>query len=184
MTNKKYSSNITYKICDYPPYKRFGEDNPNRNEFTYRIMDLKNPSARKHEEAVAYFGEGFRNGVKRLANSINVTVLQIAIVPSSSANKRSQGLEAIVDSVKEVEIIYEPDFLVRIESIPSAHSGGVRDKAKHIQTITVNKKPDPNIPTIILDDVTTTGSTMDACYEILSNAGVKTLYKIAIGKTV
>ncbi|KXI26796.1 hypothetical protein [Paraglaciecola hydrolytica] len=181
---KDYSSDKIYKLCDYPPYRRFGEDNPDRNKDTYRIMDLKNPSSNNHQSAIKHFGTNFSAGLKKLVVNIKTDKIQVAIVPSSKKGKRSSGLEAILKMVEEVAIIYDPLFLVRDEDVPASHEGGNRSIEKHINSISVKKIPDPNIPMLILDDVTTTGNSLEACEKILKKKGVTLIYKVAIGKTV
>ena len=181
---KEYFNDKIYKLCDYPPYRRLGADNPDRNKDTYRIMDLKNPKAVNHGDAVKHFGKNFSAGLKKLTESIKTDKLQVSIVPSSKKGKRSTGLEAIIDMVEDLNVIYDPQFLNRDEDVPAAHEGGDRSIEKHIKSISVRRVPDPDIPMLILDDVTTTGNSLEACDKILSMKGVKTIYKVAIGKTV
>lgn len=184
MTEKTYEQDLIYSLVDYHPYRKDGEHNPSRNNDTYKIMDLKNPEARNHVLAVNHFGEKFNAGLHRLLDFLGTNTIQIAIIPSSTAGKRSKGLESILLHVKDANLMYNPNFLVRTETIQAAHEGGVRSIERHLGTIAVTVTPDPDIPLIIFDDVATTGVSFDACKQILKEVGVKQVYMVAIGRTV
>ena len=179
-----YSQDIIYSLCEYPPYRKFGERNPDCNQDTYRIMDLKNPSAVNHNKAVTGFGEQFNAGLKQLTDYLDTNYIQIAIVPSSKKDARSQGLETIVRAANSVNVIYNPLFLNREYDVPASHEGGDRSVDKHINSISVKVLPNPAVPILIVDDVTTTGNSIEACAQILKRVGMRNIYKVAIGRTV
>ncbi|EHY0992457.1 TPA: hypothetical protein KDY52_003106 [Vibrio parahaemolyticus] len=184
MTVKTYQQGVVYSVVDYHPYRKFGEHNPARNGDTYKIMDLKNPEESNHGKAVVYFGELFNGGIQRLLAYLNTNTIQVAIVPSSKVGKKSIGLEGVLAHVKQANLLYNPNFLKRVESIPAAHEGGERSLQNHLNTIKVSCNPDPNIPLLLLDDVTTTGTSLEACRQLLVAAGVKQVYMVALGRTV
>ncbi|HIF5970948.1 TPA: hypothetical protein ACX3GO_003965 [Vibrio parahaemolyticus] len=180
--SKVYETGKIYKICKYPPYR--GGSNPEINADTYRIMDLKNPSVFNHKKAVVYYGNKLNDGFGRISSFLKTKELQVAIVPSSKEGKISEGLEGALSCVDKVNIVYDRDFLVRGHDVPTAHEGGDRSIEKHLNSVSVVKRPDPDIPLILLDDVTTSGNSLHACREILEKAGVKEVYMVAIGHTV
>ncbi|WP_191117480.1 ComF family protein [Vibrio campbellii] len=179
-----YELGRIYNLVDYHPYRKFGEDNPDRDSNTYKIMDLKNPSHHNHKKAVDFFGHEFKQGASKFARFHGRNNFQVAIVPSSKVGKLSLGLEGVLSHVTGVNLLYNRDFLVRTRDIPSAHEGGERSIQQHKDTIAVNVKPNPNIPLLLVDDVTTTGASLEACKQILEAAGVKEVYMVAIGTTV
>lgn len=179
---KKYKEDQIYSICDYPPYR--GGSNPDINRNTYKIMDLKSASAQNHDAVVIEFGKRLNDGTKRLADSLGITTLQVAIVPSSEQGKVSVGLEAMLNHVQDVNIIYNEKFIVRDVTVPKAHLGGGRSYQKNIDSVSVHVKPDPNIPLLLIDDVSTSGNSLNSCREILLKSGVKRVYMVTIGRTV
>ncbi len=179
---KKYKEDQIYSICDYPPYR--GGSNPGINVDTYKIMDLKSSSAPKHNAVVIEFGKRLNDGTKRLADSLGLDRLQVAIVPSSEKEKVSVGLESMLNHVQDVNIIYNTKYLVRNVTVPKAHLGGGRSYQRNIDSISVHVKPIPNIPLLLIDDVSTSGNSLNSCREILLNSGVKHVYMVTIGRTV
>ena len=184
MTVKTYEQEQIYSLVNYHPYRKDGDHNPSRNDDTYKIMDLKSPEARNHGIAVNHFGGIFNTELHQLLDFLGTKTIQLAIIPSSTEGKRSKGLESILRHVKDVNLIYNPSFLVRTETIQAAHEGGERSIERHLGTIAVKETPDPNIPLIIFDDVATTGVSFNACKHILEEVGVKQIYMVAIGRTV
>ncbi|HDY7851893.1 TPA: hypothetical protein RQK38_000524 [Vibrio vulnificus] len=184
MTAKNYEQGVIYSLVDYNTYWKDGEHNPARNADTYHIMDLKSPTERNHGVAVKYFGEKFHAGTHRLLDFLQTDTVQLAIVPSSKNGKVAEGLEGVIGHVKDANLLYNRNFLVRTKDIPAAHEGGERSTQKHLDTIEVQVQPNPDIPLILLDDVTTTGTSLDACKQILDAAGVKQVYMVALGRTV
>lgn len=179
-----YNIGTIYRVCEYHPYRRCGERNPDCNDDTYRIMDLKNPDAAKHKIAIAHYTQLLDDGFGRIANFLQTPYLQVAIVPSSKKGKVSQGLESILSQITKTTIIYDRDFLVRDCDVPSAHEGGDRSIEKHINSISVKRIPNTEIPLILLDDVTTSGNSLKSCKTILEKAGINNIYMVAIGSTV
>lgn len=180
----KYPATQIYKIFDYEPYRSFGEDNPKRNDITFKMMDLKNSNHHNHQSGIDFFKPRVHSAFQAIASLLKTTKIQLAIVPSSAKGLTAVGLEALVKDVKEVSVKYNPLFLHRDYDVTSAKNGGERSIKKHLDSISIKVEPDVNIPVLILDDVTTTGSSLEACREIILNSGVKTVYMLAIGKTV
>ena len=75
--------------------------------------------------------------------------------------------------------------LQRIESIPSAHQGGIRDFDQHIKTTKVfNLHLIENKDVLLIDDITTSGTSIDAFTQILINAKPNTLTAFVYGITI
>lgn len=189
-TLDELTQDVTWRLTSYHPWwTTEGEPNPDRNDMTRRIMGLKTlpPNApawkhKQHIDSIDYFTEKLGKALDK--NFGDYDSIQIAIVPSSQKGTVSKGLKDIVDKLNlSTKLIVNPGFLVRSKSVSKSHKGGVRSTEKHLSSIIVEVTPAPDIPVIVLDDVTTSGSTLRACREILQNKGVKHIIMLALGKT-
>lgn len=163
----------------YHPYRIMGERNPNCDELTFKMMDLKNPNCQAHSQAVEYFAKRWGDLLTSLLVDNRRLVEQnfnIAIIPKHERGRVSEGLQAVAGIVA-TRIGYLPNpppiILYRKYDVPSAHnSSGGRSVMTHIDSIEVLKN---NLlkgaPTVLLDDVKTTGVSMSACRQLLEQAG-------------
>lgn len=183
-TLKEMDGNIFELVAYHPWWLPDGTRNPKSNGDTKSIMNLKSPAHGQHEAAIRLFRRKLNEGMNSNPAIYSAGSIQIAIAPSSKAGVRSAALEKIVTNLNcPVPVHYNKDFLVRTVDVPSAHNGGPRDINLHCQTISVQALINPVIPMILIDDVKTTGSTMNACERLLRAAGATNVIKIAMGQT-
>lgn len=173
-----------HKLGSYHSYRRQdGSINPNFDNFSRMVLDLKDPSCAGHKNAVIYFGNLLKSWVAQTL--LGVPTLAVAIVPSSTFGKKSLGLEAMLPHILQPPVVqYNPNYLVRKHSVTSAHLGGVRNMQIHVDSIEVRASIDPNVPVLLLDDVCTTGASLRACDKLLKNAGARNVIMAAVGGTV
>lgn len=178
-------SHRTFHLYNYHKYWLPGRiRNPNADRITKLILDLKNPAEANHTNAVQFFG-------RRLAHELQNVFdpdepFWACVVPSSSVGVVSAGLISILRHIKVTYNIQNGrNLLTRTRSIPKLAHGGCRDSALHRASIRVEPGLFPPGATILLlDDVTTTGNSMDACRELLYEAGAGLVLAIALAETV
>ena len=172
-------------LDDYHAY-RFpnGTKNPSFNNFGRLILDLKESDCPKHTRAVNVL-------TRQLNNSLTdfFTLSEpffVAIIPSHQKNTVSQGLRSIVKTLKNsYNIQNSNNLLIRHTSIVKLARGGNRSVEVHLNSIRIR----PNILTkrskvLLLDDITTTGNSFEACKSILQNAGAGLIIQHALGHSV
>lgn len=168
--------NISNQLLDY-------KDQRNNKAYGYFTYDLM--------EALA---EIVKKGFQR-------DRLLLVSVPCSNPNKlptTSKSIEMLakmsadgtVESFTQCNIPFldASNLLIRIEPIRSAHQSTNRPKLRdHIRTIgiTSNEVPKNNAGFVIIDDIVTTGTQMQACKHILQSNGVeaRNIVQLAVGKT-
>jgi hypothetical protein len=150
-------------------------------------MDIKDPTSRNYNSSLNYFNEELYTFFQQLPEAQRFySGTNVAIIPSSTVGKAPVVLSAVVNYLNlnfHNRFLYNSNFLVRNTSLTSAHNGGTRDEQAHMETITVNARPN-NLPLILLDDVYTSGASMRACERLLRAQGVTVIYKLALGKTI
>lgn len=167
-----------YSSCGvYHPYRIMGERNPNCDHLTYKMMDLKNPDCPNHKQAVEFFSNlWIKELVKIRVDGLPLAShkFNIAVIPKHEQGLVSQGLMSIVSAAFQ-EFGQKPPppiILNRKYTVPSSHNGGGRSMAVHLNSIEVNQRVlVKGIPTVLLDDVKTTGVSMSACSCLLKQAG-------------
>ena len=180
MTNFDSLPNI-FPLGFYHPkfnyYENYYEDNEDFNEYSQKILDLKN----SNYEAIKFF-------CKELDRIIDDEQVVITTVPSSDATCISSG---IIDLSKKLiqsqqNLIYGTACIKRIKSIfKQSNSSEKRTKKRHKDSIEIqNKSLIKNQKVILLDDVLTTGNTVNACQELLLEAGAKEVKIIVLAKTI
>jgi len=77
------------------------------------------------------------------------------------------------------------DVLLRVFEIPKKSMGGERNLQKEIRSLTVrNENIIKGQQVLLMDDITTTGTSLKAGKIVLKRAGAKIVALLAIGKTI
>lgn len=109
----------------------------------------------------------------------------IAVVPSHDPAKVSSGIRDIAQTLaKRKSRIDATSCLVRHKRVNKKSDGGERSEEIDLKSISVvNEQLIAGKLVLLLDDVTTTGSSLAACRKLLLDAGAKAVQSFAIGKT-
>ena len=108
----------------------------------------------------------------------------LACVPSHNAGNCNNNPIAIMikDITKNSSYIDGSQLLLRYQSIPAQKTQGKRYEETHLNSIKINGDvKDKNV--ILIDDITTSGSSLKACRKILLNAGAKSVICFAFSKS-
>jgi hypoxanthine phosphoribosyltransferase len=164
----------------HPKFERYeGEKYENNyfNDFSDNILRLKE----RNWESIEYFGD-------LILKLLEDEELVITAVPSHESGKQYSGIRDIASYIAFCNPIYidESYCLIRHQSIPKLScSSGSRSKHIHLESIRVeNRSAIDNKNIILLDDVITSGGSVEACVEILQAAGAKMVKTICLGKTI
>lgn len=108
----------------------------------------------------------------------------VAVVPSGTPGK-SSGIQAIAQALaKSKNIVDATSCLVRHIQIASHWEGANRTVDTHLNSVHLHS---PNLlhkkDVLLLDDVRTTGFSLQACQEILEQASPKSVASIALAQT-
>ena len=135
------------------------QDNPGDNEIMYFVYELR---------------EIFSDTEKYV----------ICVIPKHTIGTASSGIRRIALRLCKPPIIDGTDVIVRVKEIPQKAFGGKRDIKSEIASLSVNNEGIiKNQQVLLLDDVTTSGSSLKAGKYILENAGAKLVAMYALGLT-
>lgn len=146
---------------------------------------LEDWKKKKSKEAVHFFLGVLKKMIGSLIENVTDT-LHIAVLPSSTKDNKEHGISAFTQALcKAVEVPFEPQLLMRAESVDKAATGGLRDAEVHAATIAVNANSvKEGHKVLIIDDVTTSGSSRGVVLEKLKQEGVSMVRFLAFGKTL
>jgi predicted amidophosphoribosyltransferase len=149
-----------------------------------------NPDFGAKDSLILNFKDGDEDAVdifyKELEPLLNSNFV-IVVAPSHDEGKWGLGSVKLVKKLCSDSSKKRVDgscCLKRITTIPKAATGGPRNVSIHLKSIKLFNKDliyGKNI--LLLDDVTTSGSTLIACKQILEKEGALFVKCIAIGKT-
>ena len=146
------------------------------DNFSSIILDFKKGYAPVIEE--------FRKSVAKELGS----EFPVCVVPSHMAsvdNSMSPTARLAKGLVKSNNLIDATNCILRVRSISKLSRGGNRDLAVHLNSVkVVNSDVIKGKTVLLLDDVMTTGNSLDACRQLLLRAGAKNVLCLALAKTV
>ena len=138
------------------------------------ILDLKEKKCDTIADYLDYLDELFKKDIS------------ICVVPSHEASSTNDsGIARLARGLAQRGRKDKVDFLLRKTTVEKRAAGGDRSYQSQRESIKIN--PDISVledTVIVMDDVTTTGNSLQACRDILLDAGASHVAMYAIGKTV
>lgn len=169
----KDSDQIIY-LRKYHPYwdELHKKRNPLFNHYGKLILDVKS----KNESAIMIFSE--------FLDKIVESGIAISVVPAHSKEELETGIKIIADIIAGNNRINATNCLVRTRNTKQQSRDGKKNIAENRETI---KPKDTHIilnkPVLLLDDVVTTGNSLNTCRNILIRSRAKMVQCLALGKT-
>lgn len=175
------NSDEIMSLYDYHPWN----DSQNVDYVTFKILNLKKNESKDTESrhhSVRFFAKALKKSIIPLINFKNISC---CIVPKSEKNKESTGMvELLKATKKDIGFTNTDNLLERVVTVDKAATGGARSVKIHKDSINVKNIDDIKYKNILLfDDVTTTGSSLVACKQLLMDAQASQVIMIALGAT-
>lgn len=186
-----------YYLHDYIPVKQFRYHSEEEIAISKKIWQYKDGDA----DALNVFTNELMCAVATIANGIRSDKIGLVAVPPSKVNKPSTVRTSIWNMVNWYnQGIVRTNFgcgksfydystlLTRVSDISTAHEGVRASYDEQMDSIACSRNNLSKYWTafVILDDVTTKGTSMDVCRDILLEHGAKEQYiiRMAIARTV
>ena len=180
---------LDYHMMDYHPYRK-GQGNQDRDSQTIVYWKAgyleEDESQNRKSEFGAMVLHWLRECVEEVKGTNPLDKIMIGIAPghkppgSESLLMNGLGIEGLNND--RVTVILT--LLQRRTQVPKqATSSGMRNINTHLRSINVVGDITGQV-VCILDDVWTSGCTLRACHQLVTEQGAKKVYLFAIGKTV
>jgi len=170
-------------LYDYHPWD--GGHNPRIDKTTTTLLNIKSGDQKRYQSAVNFFTKVLTNATKGLARLVDSNPNVYCIVPSHTQDQVSPGLLALAKRISpNFHFSNNDNLLRRTRTVAKAATGGARNQHIHLDSIEVTDVNAIRGQTVFLfDDVSSTGSSMLACKQLLLNSGAERVAMIALGQT-
>lgn len=159
-------SNAIFYFDYYLPEEKY------QDLFSQKILQVKS----EDESAITYFTQ--------ILKQFLTNELVLCYVPSSDKEKIVTGIRKIAQALSTFKGIDGTHCLVRFKTKERSSFGGERNIDAHLKTMIVkNKEIIEGKHVFLLDDVTTSGSSLIASEILLLEYGALHVTKLALGKT-
>lgn len=191
----KISDRNVYYIYDYVSNRNISNSDSDLFQMKKRILEYKN-----HDfDQIELFTKDLMDAILYLEDNIipsDIKDIYLISVPCSKVDKKNvvnksiNIIERWVNQEKcdsKQNLINYNELLKRKYDVKASHLENRLTKQEQIDSITCSKQlSNENSVYLLLDDITTTGTIMSACEEILINNGAKSeeIYKLVVGKTL
>ena len=171
-----------YFMMDYVP-KNTGYEDEDSKTLVYLKMKNVYDQSRKRE-----FIHRIQTWLEKCIEKIKAKHPSEEIVFGFAPGHSPSSKSFMITELKvcsELQFSVHHDLLKRSVEVPkqATAAGGSRSKRTHLDSIEVTKDLTGKV-VCILDDIWTTGCTLNACIELVKQRGAKQVYVLAIGKTV
>lgn len=174
-TNRNVENQSNLYLVPYHPW--YQGNNPDFDFHSGLILGVK----RQKIEAIDYFYKSINNILSD--NSYFV----ICVMPSHEQGIMPSGIRTIGKKLCIPSRIDGTDIITRIKTIPKKTSGGPRDFSLERSSIDIINVKYINLikgkQVLLLDDVTTTGNSLNAAKSLLKDYGAEIVAGLALGQT-
>jgi hypothetical protein len=173
LNNKKASMDQIINLGKY--YPKHGYQNPMFDAFSQSILNIKPPDV---TEDHILFTEQLRNII------LDTEEFVICVIPKHTIGTEPSGIRTIAKRLCNTPIIDGTNVIFRNREIDKKSFGGSRDINLEIDSLSVkNDSIVKDQQILLLDDVTTRGTSLKAGKYILEKAGAELVAMYALGLT-
>ena len=148
--------------------------NPDFDEFSRLILDVKD----QRIKGINYFTNRLRSILSDTEEYV------ICVIPTHAAGTAPSGIRTIAKQLCSHPIIDGTDVISRAFEIPKKTIGGSRNLQLEIKSLTVrDERVIKGQQVLLLDDVTTTGTSLKAGKYLIERAGAKIVVLLALART-
>lgn len=174
-------------LCELPYHSKYDKLYEEMDKFSQLILDIKKDEKKLDTKSCEYhyYKVAIDYFIDRLYHILSDTEeYVICVIPSHAVGTAPSGIRTIAKQLCTHPIIDRTNLISRVFEMPKKSMGGPRNLKLEIESIAVRDESiirDRQI--LLLDDVTTTGTSLKAGKYILEEAGAKIVTLLALSKT-
>lgn len=153
-----------------------------------RAAGIKNPRFDDRSGWILNLKRSAPNALQQFYNDIEPllgTGFAIAIVPSHNPQNSESGIRSLAQMLARHDRIDATTCLQRFCLIRKLSDGGDRGLAVHLNSIRIeNGELVQGVQVLLMDDVMTTGNSLDACSQLLIRTGAVCVQRFALARTI
>ena len=179
-----------YFMMHYHPYRQ-GQGNQDMASQTLVYLQMRNVYDQQRRDAfIQRIQQWLRERINDIVAAHPGEAVIFGFVPGHLPREHQNFHESFM--VTELNIgnlnqdphfAVDPNMLLRAQAVESQAAGGQRNIQNHLDSVEVRGDVKGKI-VCIMDDVWTTGCTMNACSQLVTEAEAKKVYTLVIGRTV
>ena len=157
------------------------------DEFSNKILNIKKDKSMFDEESKEHYY--YNMAIDFFTNKL-VSILSdskefvVCVMPTHFIGNQPSGIRTIADRICLPKRINGTKVISRIMKMEKKAIGGSRDLRQEIKSLTIKfEKVIENQQVLLLDDVTTTGTSLGAGKYVLEQAGAELVALLALGET-
>ena len=183
--NQQGAQEPDLSMIPYYPYHG-GQGNQDWDSQTIVYIKRGSINPQRRQAFITRIEDWLRECIEAIKNAHPGENIILGFVPGHLQNDHNAGFltELNINDLLDDHFSIDVDMLLRTTTTASqAAGGGVRSIQKHLDTIEVAGDVAGKI-VYIMDDVWTTGCTMNACSQLVTEAGANQVYTIVVARTV
>lgn len=168
----------------YPKHDRPYKD---INEFSNMVLNTKKDETKLDQNSGEYYY--YKNAINYFTNRLRAILSDtkeyvICVIPTHTKGTAPSGIKTIAKRLSSPPIIDGTDVISRVFEIPKKAIDGSRDLQLEIESLTMrNETIVKGRQVLLLDDVTTTGTSLKAGKYVIERAGAKIVALLALAET-
>jgi Phosphoribosyl transferase domain. len=180
----RHPENIISLNIYRPLYSRPYKD---MDKFSSMILDIKKDEHTLDKKSWEHYY--YKKAIEYFTNQLrdilsNTEEYVICVMPTHAIGTAPSGIRTIARQLSSPPIIDGTDVLSRVFEIAKKAMGGSRDIQLEIKSLTViNESAVKSRQVLLLDDVTTTGTSLKAGKYLIERARAKMVVLLALAKT-
>jgi len=176
-----YSNKINY-IWDYYPSKRYTQDKISKDLIVLKNLNKMGKFGSETKRKIDIFAGSFSKYFIKKLDLYAKNYVFCLVPPHIDSTDNKNGVYILSRYIRMIRNYFNRSVIIRVHSIQPLHRGGNRSIDVQLASLKINSNVSGK-RIVVMDDITTTGNSLEACKILLRQAGAKEVILFAFAKT-